>query len=110
MELHTCGTLVMVEFQQQEIRIYTYFQSGTYRIQLTVRGPGGTTVESQTITVYKTPRANFEVAPTLVFVNDEQVRGFNLSQYADTYIWEFGDGDTSHVKGAIPQVHGRGCI
>ena len=77
---------------------YTYYQSGTYRITLTVTGPGGTATKSQLITVYQTPRSNFEVAPTLVFVNDEKVRGFNLSQYADTYIWEFGDGDTAHVK------------
>ena len=33
-----------------------------------------------------------------VFVNDEKVRCFNLSQGADSYLWEFGDGDTSKVK------------
>jgi hypothetical protein len=31
-------------------------------------------------------------------VNDEQVRMFNLTQGADSYLWEFGDGDTSKVK------------
>ena len=42
----------------------------------------------------------FEVSPTFVFVNDEKVRGFNLSQPATglSFLWEFGDGDTSKVK------------
>jgi gliding motility-associated-like protein len=31
-------------------------------------------------------------------VNDEKVRFFNLSQYADHYVWEFGDGDTSMIE------------
>ena len=47
---------------------------------------------------YPSPKANFEVSPTIVFVNDEKVRCFNLTQGADSYLWEFGDGDTSKVK------------
>ena len=47
---------------------------------------------------YPSPKAYFEVSPTFVFVNDEKVRCFNLSQGADYYLWEFGDGDTSKVK------------
>ena len=35
---------------------------------------------------------------SIVFVNDEKVRFFNLTQGADSYLWEFGDGDTSKVK------------
>jgi PKD repeat protein len=79
---------------------YTYFDPGIYRIELTVTGPGGTSSKSQVVNAYASPRAYFEVSPTFVFVNDEQVRGFNLSQPATglTYLWEFGDGDTSKVK------------
>jgi len=47
---------------------------------------------------YPSPKANFQVSPTIVFVNDEAVRCFNLTQGADSYLWEFGDGDTSKVK------------
>jgi gliding motility-associated-like protein len=36
--------------------------------------------------------------PNLVFVNDEAVRFFNLSQGGDRYVWNFGDGDTSMLK------------
>jgi PKD repeat protein len=77
---------------------YTYFDPGTYRIELTVTGPGGTSNYSQVINAYPSPKAYFEVSPTFVFVNDEKVRCFNLSQGADSYLWEFGDGDTSKVK------------
>jgi hypothetical protein len=77
---------------------YTYFNAGIYVIELTVTGPGGTDIITRTVEVYASPRANFEVSPTLVFVNDEKVRCFNLSQDADYYLWEFGDGDTSKVK------------
>jgi PKD repeat protein len=77
---------------------YTYFDPGTYRVELTVTGPGGVSSKSMVVNSYPSPKAYFEVTPMLVFVNDEKVRGFNLSQGADSYLWEFGDGDTSKVK------------
>ena len=77
---------------------YTYYNPGTYRVELTVTGPGGTSVKSQIVNVYVSPRAYFEVTPSLVFANDERVRCFNLTQFADSYLWEFGDGDTSRQK------------
>ena len=33
-----------------------------------------------------------------MYVDDEKVRCFNFTQFADYYIWEFGDGDTSHAR------------
>ncbi len=76
---------------------YTYLESGTYRITLTVTGPGGVRSISKLIEVWLTPRAYFQVAPELVYVDDEKVRCFNLSEGADSYIWEFGDGDTAMI-------------
>ena len=61
-------------------------------------GPGGISTYSQVVNAYPSPLANFQVSPTTVFVNDEKVRMFNLTQGADSYLWEFGDGDTSKVK------------
>jgi PKD repeat protein len=77
---------------------YTWFDPGIYRVELTVTGPGGTSIKSQVVNVYASPKAYFELSPTLVFVNDEKVRFFNLSQGADYYLWDFGDGDTSKTK------------
>jgi len=77
---------------------YVYFTPGTYRVELVVTGPGGTSNYSQVVNAYPSPKAYFEVTPQIVFANDEKVRCFNLSQGADSYLWEFGDGDTSKVK------------
>jgi PKD repeat protein len=77
---------------------YTYFDPGTFHIELIVTGPGGTSSKSQVIDAYPSPKAYFELSPAIVFVNDEKVRFFNLTQGGDSYLWEFGDGDTSKVK------------
>jgi PKD repeat protein len=74
---------------------YTYLSPGSYLITLTITGPGGVSTKSQGVTAYLTPKAYFSLAPSTVYVNDESVRFFNLSQNADHYLWEFGDGDTS---------------
>jgi hypothetical protein len=77
---------------------YLYTTPGTYRVELIVRGPGGTSNYSQVVNSYQSPKAYFEVTPQVVFVNDEKVRFFNLTEGADSYLWEFGDGDTSKIK------------
>ncbi|HVN59277.1 MAG TPA: PKD domain-containing protein [Bacteroidales bacterium] len=81
---------------------YTYFTSGTYRITLTIKDAYGNSYQkSQLVTAYDSPKANFTAAPTTVYVNDEAVRFFNNSQKVDLndyYVWDFGDGDTSHVS------------
>ena len=77
---------------------YTYFTPGTYRVELTVSGPGGISVMSRVVAAYPSPKAYFEVTPSTVYVNDVSVRYFNLSQGGNAYVWDFGDGDTSHVK------------
>jgi PKD repeat protein len=77
---------------------YTWFDAGSYRVELTVTGPGGVSTKSQVVHVYPSPRAYFEVTPDFVFVNDEKVRCFNHSEDADSYLWDFGDGDTSKLE------------
>jgi PKD repeat protein len=88
-------------YSTAESPTYTYFNSGSYTVELTVTGPGGLDTYSQRVSSYESPKAYFEVTPTLVFVNDEKVRCFNLTQPNDSqtsYMWDFGDGDTSSVK------------
>jgi len=81
---------------------YTYFNSGIYRITLTIKDAyGNQYIKQRTVEAWASPKAYFEVTPMNVFVNDEQVRFFNLSQKVgldDYYVWEFGDGDTSHTE------------
>jgi PKD repeat protein len=79
---------------------YQYFTDGVYKITLTVTGPGGTSKVSHTVYVYESPIASFDITPKLVYVNDQAVRCFNLSKQVsmtDTYMWDFGDGDTSRA-------------
>jgi gliding motility-associated-like protein len=77
---------------------YSYQFPGVYSITLTVTGPGGQT-DSKTIanviTVYEQPIANFTFTPSEVDVPMEPVNFINYSQFADGYLWNFGDTNTS---------------
>jgi PKD repeat protein len=100
---NTPGTTYMWDFgdggaSTSKNPTYVYFTPGTFRVELMVTGPGGTSNYSQVVNAYPSPKANFDVTPQLVFANDEKVKCFNLTQGADSYLWEFGDGDTSKVK------------
>ena len=59
--------------------------------------PGGQDVEIQQliIEVYQVPNAFFTVSPTTVFIPNEPILLFNLSNFASSYLWNFGDGNTS---------------
>lgn len=75
--------------------VYTYYEPGIYKIKLTAWGDGGADSYSTTNDVFVLPNAYFEIAPRYVYVNDQPVNFFNLSDHADVYLWEFGDGSSS---------------
>lgn len=75
---------------------YTYYEPGIYKIKLTVKGEGGEDTYSDTSRVYILPNSFFDLAPRYVYVNDEPVNYFNLSDHADIIEWDFGDGTTSN--------------
>jgi gliding motility-associated-like protein len=75
---------------------YTYYEHGVYKIKLTAMGDGGTDTYSTINDVYILPRAFFDLAPRYVYVNDQEVHYFNLSDNGDIYEWDFGDGTTSN--------------
>jgi len=77
---------------------YTYFTPGDFTVRLFITGPGGQSDYSQVVHAYPSPKAYFEITPDMVYVNDERVRCFNLSQGATSFLWDFGDGDTSKVR------------
>jgi gliding motility-associated-like protein len=74
---------------------YTYYEPGTYKIKLTAWGDGGTDTYSTVNSVWVLPNAYFEIAPRFVYVNDQAVHFFNLSDNGDVYLWDFGDGTGS---------------
>jgi len=47
--------------------------------------------------VYRKPNAHFLTNPQTVTIIDPQIQFSNLSEWADIFIWSFGDGDSSNV-------------
>jgi len=82
---------------------YTYHIEGSYDITLTVTGPGGvqTLTLIDSVEVYEYANAFFQHTPTNVYVPTEPVIFYNLSSDADSYIWYFGDGDSSLLEEPI---------
>ncbi|MCO6500629.1 MAG: PKD domain-containing protein, partial [Vicingus serpentipes] len=84
-------------FSTQFEPLYTYYSSGVYTVTLTVIGQGGQDIQTKPliIEVYEVPNAFFSVNPTTVFIPNEPILLFNLSTFASSYTWDFGDGNTS---------------
>ncbi|WP_430936054.1 PKD domain-containing protein [Saccharicrinis sp. 156] len=75
---------------------HIYYTEGTYTVTLTVEGPGGTTIKDDLkVEVYPEPTALFDVRPNVVTIPGEGVTFVNQSMDADSYLWRFGDGQTS---------------
>ena len=68
------------------------------QITLTVQGPGGSDTETQDGICLPGAQGLLRGITAKVYVNDEEVRMFNLTEGGDSFIWEFGDGDTSHLR------------
>ena len=75
---------------------FTYTVPGTYAAILTVTGPDGKEVtKTRTITVYEMPVPKFEIVPDSIFIPEQELRCYNYSLGATSYLWNFGDGATS---------------
>ncbi|NNC82574.1 MAG: PKD domain-containing protein [Flavobacteriales bacterium] len=76
--------------------VYTYYIPGTYTVSLLVTGPGGSeiAVRDTIVHVYPNSTAYFTANPDIVNTGDV-VFFYNLSNQADEFFWEFGDGNTS---------------
>lgn len=72
----------------------TYEGIGFYPVSLYVTNQYGckwdTTIQNY-IEVYPTPIADFEPYPSIATIDNPEINFTNLSQYADTYQWYFGD-------------------
>ena len=75
---------------------YTYYDPGEYQVTLTVTGPGGTDIYTgNTITVYPKAKAFFNVAPSVVTIPDQAIHCYDMSENANIWTWNFGDGESS---------------
>jgi PKD repeat protein len=74
---------------------HTYTEEGFYNVKLTVEGEGGIDYAYQQVEVFRRPLVDFRVAPDLVMLPDQEIQLFNLSEYGEFYLWDFGDGSTS---------------
>lgn len=88
------GTLSSTTAENPTIDFAT---SGSYTIDLTANGPGGTDVSSQTIsvTIEQNPTASATTSATTVTLPSASVSFTNTSSNATSYFWDFGDGNTS---------------
>jgi len=76
---------------------FSYTTTGYYDITLTATGTGGTDVETQTIFVNidTVPNAAYQPSAMTVDISNAFVTFNNLSQHANGYFWDFGDGNIS---------------
>ncbi len=76
---------------------YTYNAEGVFQPTLSrlVRGCWITESFDRSITVFGTPTANYALSRTLACTLPYDVPFSNLSSGADSYLWDFGDGNTS---------------
>lgn len=86
---------------------YVYQTAGTYTVQLVANDPGTcnlTDTFRSTIVISPNPTANFTYAPNPPQENTP-VRFTNLSIGANTYEWQFGDGETITTTSAAVISH-----
>jgi gliding motility-associated-like protein len=77
---------------------YTYTEPGIYSVTLSATNILGDTVsitKSGIIEVFESPVAQFSIKPVLVYVPGGKVYTNNQSFGAFSYLWDFGDGQTS---------------
>ncbi|MCA1757921.1 MAG: PKD domain-containing protein [Bacteroidales bacterium] len=82
-------------YSNEKDPVHTYYTPGEYLVKLTVSNITGQAVTFGRVTVYQNPVALFTAFPNSVVNNKQIVIFSNSSQYDSTYLWRFGDGETS---------------
>lgn len=75
--------------------VHTFEEFGFYNVKLTVYGLGGQDYAYRQVEVYRLPEADFRLSHDLIMLPDDEIWTFNLSNFGETYLWNFGDGTTS---------------
>lgn len=81
---------------------HEYTEPGNYDVSLTVIGPGGCAAVSDPIRIEvgEGPQAEFTSTPGYpveLYMPSTEVQFQNQSQFANSYIWDFGDGTASDL-------------
>jgi PKD repeat protein len=74
---------------------HIYHIPGEYIVTLTVSNYSGQSSHNALITVNQNPAAIFNIYPTEVTNNSQVVVFTNFSKYGVTWLWDFGDNNTS---------------
>jgi PKD repeat protein len=82
-------------FSSEKNPSHTYNIPGNYIVKLTVTNIAGQSSSNGLITVYQNPTAIFSVYPTDVINNSQVVVFTNFSHYGVSWLWRFGDGESS---------------
>jgi len=77
---------------------HTFYQSRDHEVRLIAVGLGGTDTLTRIVEVEENPRALFGVYPTESNTLRQLFKFLNNSINAETYHWDFGDGNTSLEK------------
>ncbi len=91
--------------------IHEFTQDGIFDVSLTVTSAQGcisTLLHPEMISVWPAPNARFIADPTTASIIKPQIIFTNLSEFASSYIWSFGDGDSSSIENPVHWYPGLG--
>ena len=96
----------MPDSSSEESPVVTYTEPGTYTVNLMVGNATGTALveEESFITVLEGPMANFSILQS----ENLTLTATNLSENADSYLWNFGDGFGSQAENPTYQYSETG--
>jgi uncharacterized repeat protein (TIGR01451 family) len=81
---------------------HTYLNGGVYTVTLAATNPGGTVYSTQTnyVVVHEAPEPGFTASPRSGFLTLTTIIT-NTSLFADSYLWDYGDGNTSTTASPV---------
>ncbi|RLD27557.1 MAG: hypothetical protein DRI54_00885 [Bacteroidetes bacterium] len=82
---------------------YVYYTMGYYNVSLTAFGPGGqnTVIHIDSVHAFPQAFAFFTASTDIVYIPNDPVTYFNLSENSTDLLWDFGDGFTSTEENPI---------